>query len=425
MNTESTNTDNNKNNNTTPSNKSSNMLLSSKTATLEILKKYTQHICDKTKPNSSIITIYKIKVTEYEKSSHTEWETVYIKTNKNYSNTIVAESIEKELFKDISHFCKNETWYSNKGIPYKRGYLLYGPPGTGKTSIIKAIANTHQLPIFNLDLSTIKSNADMLKLVTDINYLVKNKKYIVTIEDIDRCPLFNNTTCYYEKQRQLKNNTLTLDCLLNVLDGIIETHGRIFFMSANNINVFNSISDVLFRPGRIDKQLNITYCDMTQMSKIIANFYDLESNEIYQKLETTTINNMTPATILKLLQQYPDNYLDLYNNWILQNHSNLNPNYNDTNGNTNITQVNKKRLNTNTITGINLKMKDIKNDIKKLTKKKNDFDKQIKCSQNRFNKNEEKLSKQMGELQKYTDKLKIIEDKNKKDKNKDKSTKTE
>lgn len=226
INQSSSSTNNNENKNTSSNNKTANIVISSKTASLEILKQYVEYVCNITKPNSSIITIYKIKVTEYEKSSFVEWDTLYIKTNKNYTNTIVSDDIERDLFQDISHFLQNEDSYSKKGIPYKRGYLLYGPPGTGKTSIIKAIANTHQLPIFNLDLSTIKSNADMLKLVTEINYLVKNKKYIVTIEDIDRCPLFSNN--YYESQRQLQNNTLTIDCLLNVLDGIIETHGRLF-----------------------------------------------------------------------------------------------------------------------------------------------------------------------------------------------------
>jgi ATP-dependent 26S proteasome regulatory subunit len=31
-------------------------------------------------------------------------------------------------------------WYTKRGIPHRRGYLLYGPPGTGKTSMIQAVA---------------------------------------------------------------------------------------------------------------------------------------------------------------------------------------------------------------------------------------------------------------------------------------------
>ena len=30
--------------------------------------------------------------------------------------------------------------YLDRGIPYRRGYLLHGPPGSGKTSFIVALA---------------------------------------------------------------------------------------------------------------------------------------------------------------------------------------------------------------------------------------------------------------------------------------------
>ena len=231
-----------------------------------------------------------MRVQKTEKFSNVSWDTIYIKTNKSYKNTIVNENIKIDLYDDIQNFLDNEEWFTNKGIPYKRGYLLHGPPGTGKTSIIKAVANTHQLPIFNLDLSSVKNNADLLKLVTDINYLSNNKKYIVTIEDIDRCPLFSNS---YDRFRQLEKNTLSIDCLLNVLDGIMETHGRLFFMSANDTTPFDKIKDVLFRPGRIDKQLNISYCSKTQISKIIANFYDLKEETINDKISNLNFDNIT------------------------------------------------------------------------------------------------------------------------------------
>ena len=54
---------------------------------------------------------------------------------------------------------------------------FFGPSGAGKTSIIKAIANNHQLPIFNLDLSSVKNNTDLLKLVTDINCISNDISY--------------------------------------------------------------------------------------------------------------------------------------------------------------------------------------------------------------------------------------------------------
>jgi chaperone BCS1 len=31
-------------------------------------------------------------------------------------------------------FLGSEAWYSHRGIPYRRGYLLYGVPGEGQST---------------------------------------------------------------------------------------------------------------------------------------------------------------------------------------------------------------------------------------------------------------------------------------------------
>lgn len=37
-------------------------------------------------------------------------------------------------------FLASRDWYAERGLPYRRGYLLYGPPGCGKSSFIFALA---------------------------------------------------------------------------------------------------------------------------------------------------------------------------------------------------------------------------------------------------------------------------------------------
>ena len=52
----------------------------------------------------------------------------------------------KDLIKEIGLWRKSRDWYREKGIPWKRGWMLYGPPGTGKTTTVvelirRAVAN--------------------------------------------------------------------------------------------------------------------------------------------------------------------------------------------------------------------------------------------------------------------------------------------
>src|SRR5207247_86720 len=137
-------------------------------------------------------------------------ECIFSPTNKNFKNTILTKIAETDLYDDIAWFINNEKHYSEKGLPYKRGYILHGPPGTGKSSIIKAIANEYRMDIFNIDLEIIKTGNHLTKLMTDINYRVKNRKYILAIEDIDRSPLLNtNQNIYYSDNHNDKLNICT------------------------------------------------------------------------------------------------------------------------------------------------------------------------------------------------------------------------
>ena len=70
-----------------------------------------------------------------------EWRMFgYPRKRRPLSSVILDEGLTDKIVKDVKEFNSNPKWYSDRGIPYRRGYLLYGPPGCGKSSFITALA---------------------------------------------------------------------------------------------------------------------------------------------------------------------------------------------------------------------------------------------------------------------------------------------
>ncbi|KAI1303087.1 Mitochondrial chaperone BCS1 [Halotydeus destructor] len=55
------------------------------------------------------------------------------------ASVVLEEGKTEKLLSDIREFISSTKWYEERGIPYRRGYLLHGPPGCGKTSFITAL----------------------------------------------------------------------------------------------------------------------------------------------------------------------------------------------------------------------------------------------------------------------------------------------
>ena len=96
-------------------------------------------------------------------------------------SVVLDGNIAQDIIADIKNFQKAAQWYAEKGVPYRRGYLLYGPPGTGKTSFTQAIAGACNLHICYLNLAGGNLNDDSLNTLLNSTEL----NSIILLEDID------------------------------------------------------------------------------------------------------------------------------------------------------------------------------------------------------------------------------------------------
>ena len=271
-------------------------------------------------------------------------------TNRNFKNVIGPES--RLIEKRVNFFMNNKQWYSENGIPYTFGLMLYGLPGCGKTSIIKALSGVTRRHIINIKLHKYVTKTQMENLFFNetINIVQngRNETVIIPIdqriylfEDLDaddtdilldrsETPAYDNekftplslnqtqseNSCGFkdfkyqsreEKEKEeFSNEKLTLSCLLNLLDGVLEAPGRIVVMTTNYIEKLDS---ALIRPGRIDLICEFKNCTNQSIIEFIEMFYDVELNED-SKNEILMLNEytITPAEMTKLMFENFEDY---------------------------------------------------------------------------------------------------------------------
>ncbi|KAF4550989.1 BCS1-like protein 1 [Elsinoe fawcettii] len=179
-----------------------------------------------------------------------------------FASVVLAEGVAGRILGDVREFLDARTWYLDRGIPYRRGYMLHGPPGTGKTSFVQALAGELDYNIAMLSLSQRGLHDDLL------NRLLLNvpPRTIVLLEDADAA--FSN-----RRQREedgYSGGSVTFSGLLNALDGVASAEERIVFMTTNHID---RMDEALIRPGRIDMMVHLGNASEWQVEQMWDRFY--------------------------------------------------------------------------------------------------------------------------------------------------------
>lgn len=150
---------------------------------------------------------------------------------------------------EVKQWRQSGDWYRERGIPWTRGWLLVSPPGTGKTSLLRAIAQELDLPVYLFDLASM-SNEEFTDAWREVG---SNSPSMVVFEDLDG--VFHGRANILGEQ----GGGLTFDCLLNSISGIAQSDGVFTAFTTNDISKIDpaiaqpATDGGTTRPGRVDR----------------------------------------------------------------------------------------------------------------------------------------------------------------------------
>ena len=160
----------------------------------------------------------------------------------------------KEEVMEFVDFLKNPEKYTKLGAKVPRGALLVGPPGTGKTMLAKAVAGEAGVPFLSI------AGSDFIEMfvgvgasrVRDLFKKAKEKApSIIFIDEIDAVAKkrSNGATGGNDERDN------TLNQLLVEMDGFTTDQSVIILAATNRADI---LDDAIKRPGRFDRQIEIT-----------------------------------------------------------------------------------------------------------------------------------------------------------------------
>jgi len=226
---------------------------------------------------------------------------LFSKTPKRPIDTLYLKEGESEhITNSIAEFFSDDERgeYLSFGIPYKKVFFLYGVPGSGKTSSINVIASHFDCDIHIIPLSTDMDDSNLVEAFSSvnadtdlqINKNMKNRK-IILIEDID---------CIFEDRKEgdhLKNK-VTLQGLLNCMDGFTCSEGALIFITANKPE---TLDNAMIRSCRVDYKLELGYADKYQTRCMFNRFLPEQSDKFNKFYNSISHLEYTTAMLQELL----------------------------------------------------------------------------------------------------------------------------
>lgn len=197
-------------------------------------------------------------------------------------DTVVTDDDRIErMVDDMRWFYGAQDWYAQRGVPWRRGYLLYGPPGTGKSSLIRALASDLHLDIATMDLGRAGMTDDDLREAM----MLAPERALLVIEDVD---------AIFIQRDGSRQSGISFSGLLNAIDGVGAQEGRALILTTNHIE---KLDPALIRPGRADVHVELGLVGAPSAAKLFKRFFPEEEELCAQFCQVIGEEKIAPSVL--------------------------------------------------------------------------------------------------------------------------------
>ncbi|CAD6223646.1 unnamed protein product [Miscanthus lutarioriparius] len=209
-------------------------------------------------------------------------------------------ALKQSIIADLDRFLGRRDYYRRIGKAWKRGYLLYGPPGTGKSSLVAAMANYLRFNLYDLDLSEVRFNSDLQKLLVHMP-----NKSILDVEDIE-CS-FEGVASREREDGRAPEPDMDADYGSDGSPPVAYYSPPSGTTLSGLLNYKDRLDPALLRPGRMDMHVYMGYCCWEAFKTLARNYFLVDNHTLFPEIqELLSAVDVTPAEVSEMLLRSED-----------------------------------------------------------------------------------------------------------------------
>ena len=175
----------------------------------------------------------------------------------------------REEMDQIVEMVLNKEHYKDLGIALPKGVLFVGPPGAGKSNMAKYMAYSLQYNKNKYDPDADHKVGFISVVAPELNTPEKVKKLFLEAGEFDDCIIFIDEIDAVAKERDHNFFAPAMYRLMTEMDGFDSNTG-ILVVAATNAP--ESLDPAMRRPGRFDREIEISYPEMEDRKALLKEF---------------------------------------------------------------------------------------------------------------------------------------------------------